>query len=422
MAHIEKPRRCKDGSWSARVRYRIGGRDSKLLAESFSGYASEKECLKAAQHRANDFERQKYLGELTGLDAGCDMTCGELVEDYFRLHVNQELAGCSPDYYTRAIPIYFTPFFGHKRVYEVNRRDAREWKAWLAKEARERSTLDEGGRAGSATVAKMIQIGRGIFTFAVETERRPDNPLDLLKAPKVRQSARKRKYAPTPLQVEAIRAVISQEREGTAYAWVRARDRLLVSLEAYEGLRQQEVYPACWWQLIDESGNVRTYLIVDGQKTDAADRDIELWRQVREEIAFYYELMGRPPLGSLAFPGIRGAQLTTRNWSKRVWRPALAEARKLPGFKTMPHFGPHRLRAACATMLGYALTPQHVVLDFLGHRQWTTTMRFYLVAFKEQKKAKKLQGLPVEDQIDQAREELAARMAAPADWRDAEAA
>jgi len=53
-------------------------------------------------------------------------------------------------------------------------------------------------------------------------------------------------------------------------------------------------------------------------------------------------------------------------------------------------------------MLGYALTPKHVMLDFLGHEQETTTIKHYLRAFKDAR-AKLREGLPVPDQIAQAR-------------------
>jgi hypothetical protein len=53
-------------------------------------------------------------------------------------------------------------------------------------------------------------------------------------------------------------------------------------------------------------------------------------------------------------------------------------------------------------MLGYALTPKHVMLDFLGHEQETTTIKHYLRAFREAK-ARAREGIAVEEQILQAR-------------------
>src|SRR5262245_25730437 len=64
MAHVEEPRRNADGTWSTRVRYRLGGRGAPLLSEPILGMPSRQAAVTAAQHWANDFERKKYLGEL----------------------------------------------------------------------------------------------------------------------------------------------------------------------------------------------------------------------------------------------------------------------------------------------------------------------------------------------------------------------
>jgi integrase len=334
-------------------------------------------------------------------------------------HVRIDLAENSQDYYERAVPLYFTPYFGQKRLIDVTPLDGQRWRKWLIdtvtdridaeRQARGSEPLskEEKKRVGYATVEKMIALGRGIFSHAQQMGWRPDNPLEQLKPPRppkeTQRAARQRKWAPQAVQVEAIRGVISQERAGTTLEWVIDRDRLFVSMMGYEACRQEDLYGACWWQLIDDNGNVRKRFIISSGKTRAAEREVKLWRQVREEVAAYYELMGRPDLDELIFPGIRGAVMTRQNWQRDVWRPALANTRKVTGFEDLRHFGPHRLRACAASMLGYALTPQHVALEFLGHEQWTTTARYYLVAFED---SEELEGVPVEEQIEEARSQL----------------
>jgi hypothetical protein len=120
------------------------------------------------------------------------------------------------------------------------------------------------------------------------------------------------------------------------------------------------------------------------------------------ELGELYLAIGRPDLGSLMFPGVRGAVVSRRNWARDSWLPALAEARLIEGHEGLPHFGAHKLRATCASMLGYALTPKHVMLDFLGHEQETTTIKHYLRAFRDGK-ARAREGVAVEEQILQAR-------------------
>jgi integrase len=132
------------------------------------------------------------------------------------------------------------------------------------------------------------------------------------------------------------------------------------------------------------------------------DREVELWEPVRRELGELYLAIGRPDLGSLMFPGVRGAVVSRRNWARDSWLPALAGARLVEGYEDLPHFGAHKLRATCASMLGYALTPKHVMLDFLGHEQETTTIKHYLRAFRDAK-ARAREGIAVEEQILQAR-------------------
>jgi integrase len=420
MAHVEAPRRTKEGTYWTRVRYRTGGRGTPLESETLCGYESKDDCIEAATHWGNDFERRKYLGQVSHLEVALTITCGEVVESWMEHHVRIDLAENSQAYYESAVPLYFTPFFGEMPFLEVTPLVGQRWRKWLLERVVERLNAQrqaqglpslserEAKQAGRATVTKMIALGRGIFSFGQQMGWRPDNPLEALKPPRppkeTQQEARKRKWAPQAVQVEAIRSVISQERAGTRDEWVIHRDRLFVSMMGFEACRQEDLYGACWWQLIDDDGNIRRRFLIASGKTRAAEREVKLWRQVREEIAAYYELRGRPDLDELIFPGIRGAVMTRHNWQRDVWRPALAGARKLAGFKGLRHFGPHRLRACAATMLGYALTPQHVALQFLGHEQWTTTAKFYLVAFED---SEGLEGVPVEKQIGLAREQLA---------------
>ena len=48
MAHVEEPRRNVDGTWSTRVRYRVGGRETPLLGHPILGLPSREAALTAA--------------------------------------------------------------------------------------------------------------------------------------------------------------------------------------------------------------------------------------------------------------------------------------------------------------------------------------------------------------------------------------
>ena len=400
MPHVDTPRQRKDGTWSVRVRYWVGDRQP---SQWFRGFATAKDCLQAATHWANDYDRRKWLGTLTPTQLGSELTGGELVERWFDDHVNVCLDKDTRENYRAVVPIYYTPFFGEDPIGDLTPADGFAWRKWLIEEAAKRSPVSDPDQAGIPTVNKMLSIGKSIFSFAVVNQWIPGSPLEKIKPLKYRQEKRKKSFAPTPEHAEAIRSVISIARLGTRLEWILYRDRLVVSLLAYLGLRQEEAFSADWWQAIDDNGAPRRRLLIPEGKTDASEREPNCWRQVREEIGLFYKLMGEPDLDSPILHGPRGARLTRHNWRRDSWLPALADARTIRGYENLQHFGPHRLRAGAATMLGYALWPTHEVLDFLGHTDHTTTVKFYLRAFRD---AEDRRGVPVEEQIDRARATL----------------
>ena len=115
--------------------------------------------------------------------------------------------------------------------------------------------------------------------------------------------------------------------------------------------------------------------------------------------------------------------LDADNWRRRVFYPALV---KIGVPRDGPRYGrvtPHRLRAACATMLGYAQWPTMKVLLHLGHQSETTTIAFYQRALEDE--SHELYGMSVDDQIKRGRKEvpqLVKRVAAERKKREQEEA
>ncbi|HEY0477621.1 MAG TPA: tyrosine-type recombinase/integrase [Kofleriaceae bacterium] len=120
----------------------------------------------------------------------------------------------------------------------------------------------------------------------------------------------------TPLEVEKLRAAMPTER-----------DRLLLGLMAYAGLRPEEALPMVW-------GNVSgDRLLVDRTFSHGAlemrtktnpVRDVRLVLPLVEELA-----AARPAdakAEDLVAPGRFGGPLDLDNWRWRVWRPAAERA------------------------------------------------------------------------------------------------
>jgi integrase len=207
--------------------------------------------------------------------------------------------------------------------------------------------------------------------------------------------------------VEALRDEISKDDKPC----VRARDRLIVTLIAIIGFRQQDIWGACWWQLIDEKGQVRSRAIIPRKRDDAsarksrsAEREPRLWPPIRQEIREYYLLMGRPALDSPVVTNREGGRLNRNNWQRDHWRPALARLKAKDRWSTLGPLSPHMLRRCVATMMGYALLPDFVALEQIGHnqREKKTLMRHYLRALGDAEERQAV-GVPVAEQIEKAR-------------------
>ena len=113
-----------------------------------------------------------------------------------------------------------------------------------------------------------------------------------------------------PLTIEPIRARL------------RPRDRMLVSLLAYAGLRPSEDRAACWGDL-----DGRT-LHVFASKTGRA-RDIALLAPLADDLAQWRRASGRPGPSELIVPHFTGGDWEREdwaNWRRRIWRPAAIAA------------------------------------------------------------------------------------------------
>lgn len=399
MAHIEPPRKNKDGTWSTRVRHRAAGAGSKLLGTPVNGHATRKACIAEATFVASEIERAAYLATLTPVERTQEIGAGELVEQFMRHHVIPDLRKTTNDSYEDLIPRYFTAYFADKLVSEIAPADGLEWRLWVLALAASRSSTEDDELAGKPTANKVIMVVKGMFNWAVENGLVASNPFANLSGFKHKQEKGKREFAPTPEMMEAIRSVISIERLGTRHSWVCQRDRTAVSLLYGLGLRFEECFGARWSQAIDGAGSLRTHFRVSDGKTDAAERSLEIWDSAGDDLLALYDALGHPLLHSLILPGIRGAKQSRHNW-RDVWLAALTDARKLPGFEDMPHITPHNARRTCASMLGYALTPPHLVIRYIGHEDARTTMRYYQRAFDE---TYLRAGVPMAEQMRRAR-------------------
>lgn len=425
---------------------------------SLTGYASVREARTAADHEANQLERDKFLGELAQspdpLEVGQAMTGGELVEHWNEHYVQVYLTGSTRTNYPQWAASYFTPFWGQRVIGVQGRAQGREYVTWLLREIKqsmaERGALPRDPRdaemAGVPMTNRVLTMAKSVFTYALEngwiSERQ--HPLRDALGRAGRRAGRtfELAYVPNrarsdlrvqPELVEAIRAVIS-----SGYPeWVRLRDQAIIELLGHCCLRQQDLWEAAWWRFIDEtSGQVRKRVALSrergteiARKSDAAEREPRIWEPTRRTLSELYLACGRPNPKTLAFHGVKGqTALMRRNWQRSHWKPALELVGKLKVETVerhlvdeetgkertikMPRFAeaaavltPHMLRRCGASMMGYAGLPDVVVLAQMGHnqRENKTLIRYYQRAYDEGEEETAAVRVSVNEQIGHAR-------------------
>ncbi len=104
------------------------------------------------------------------------------------------------------------------------------------------------------------------------------------------------------------------------------RDRALVAVLAYAGLRQQEAIPLQWGDVGHTIAVSRT--LTAGQLRERTEtgkgRSVEIVAPLAEDLFEYRPADATPD--SLLFPATRGGLISMRNWRERIFHPACEAA------------------------------------------------------------------------------------------------
>jgi integrase/recombinase XerC/integrase/recombinase XerD len=222
--------------------------------------------------------------------------------------------------------------------------------------------LSERGQAAS-TVARKLAAIRALFRVQVELGRRPDNPADLLSAPKRPQRLpRVLKPADVALLLDRIPATTPLEQ----------RDRALFELAYAAGLRAEELVLLDVGAVDFDTETVR----VEGK--GGKTRIVPVGEHALAQLAGYLE-RGRPALQAAAGPADperalfiskSGRRLGTSDVRRRLraWaRAATGQAPALAGAH------PHALRHSFATHLLEGGADLRAIQELLGHSTISTT-------------------------------------------------
>jgi len=246
-------------------------------------------------------------------------------------------------------------FLAERGVRELRAVRAPDLRAFLAAEAEHRPARSSQARAVAAV--------KGFFRFCVENEYLARDPALVLRTPK------KREALPDVLdrgELERLLAVPDRrEVWERRFAGRRERDRLLLALFAYAGLRRSELLGLDW----DDVDLARRLLRVRHAK-GGRQRVVPIHPALVPLFVDY--LAVRMPLGDPAlFVGAHGRRLSTTILASTFRRYAVAA-----GVTTRKRVTPHTLRHAFASELLVAGANLRQIQELLGHKHLDSTQRY----------------------------------------------
>lgn len=242
----------------------------------------------------------KRAGDLEALDAGTE-TLREFEQEWWENYAELHLAAHTRRDYRRLIDKHILPELGRHQLRRINPMMLSTWAARLG--------------TGDSTTRKVLAILQGIMERAVEWERITTNPVKVVKKP-----VRSRTRSPRPLDAESVAAI----RGGLAHE----RDRTLVAVLAYGGLRPGEALALEWADVGDRTLSVHASIALGAEKDtkNRRTRTVELSDELRDALRSWKLASGNRE--GLVFPGTDGKPWTDtqyRNWRKRKFEPAAPE-------------------------------------------------------------------------------------------------
>lgn len=337
------PRPRADGSTGWEARYREGGRRRSRAFDR----------REDAEHFLHQRRRQRQLGSDFTPEASRKLL-DEHLDDWLR-RGKRDWAKGTHELRTWILQRHVRDELGGYRLSELTVPILVDWHDDLA----DRATANQANKAHAAL--------RAALSDAVTRQLISANPAAALKS--LREPAGEG------------RALDAREVEEVRYQLRSARDRLLVTVMAYAGLRCEEALALRWRDVTPSSRiTVRGAFTADVFKeTKTGDRRVvePITEPLRDDIEAYRSEQGDPPPSELVFPDRSGQRpIRLANWRRRVWTPAREDARVIKA-------NPQDLRHTFASLrlAEQASLPQ--LQKQMGHKTWVTTMRHYAFPYDD---------------------------------------
>lgn len=298
-----------------------------------------------AQNFESEVRRLRQTGELLSLDRGYQ-TLSQYLEVWYRGH-GKSLAKNTLASYTVCWEAHIEKKLGRMAIRRITPSVIAEF----------RDEMDEDGK-GVQTQLKVLSFLSGILGLAAEREEIPGNPVKAIRKPRLKNKPEVRVLPPST--VEALRDQLHFVKSKTG-EWVKNRnahrDRTLVSILAYSGIRPGEAM-FLKWNHINNTILVEGSLFEDETKTHK-NRNVRLLPPLSQDLNEWYMAQGRPHQDTYVIPRGGGGYHFYKNWRKRNYQPAAA-------LVDAPS-GPYSLRHSFASLLLWAgINPVEVAAE-MGH-------------------------------------------------------
>ena len=245
-----------------------------------------------------------------------------------------------------------------------------EWAAVRPAELRRFLAAEAEHRPAPASQARTVAALKGFFRFLVENEYLDRNPALVLRTPK------KREALPDVLDKrELVRLLQAVERDDVwqrHFAGKRERDRLLLALFAYAGLRRSELLGLDWDDIDLERRLLRVRKAKGGRQ-----RTLPIHPALAPLFIDYLGCRARDPEPAL-FVGVKGKRLSQTIMTQTFLRYARAA-----GVTERKRVTPHTLRHVFASELLRAGANLRQIQELLGHKHLDSTQRYTRVTAHE---------------------------------------
>jgi integrase/recombinase XerD len=225
-------------------------------------------------------------------------------------------------------------------------------------------------RPAAASQARTVAALKGFFRFLVENDSLERDPALVLRTPK------KSEALPDVLdRRELARLLQAVERDDVwarEHAGRRERDRLLLALFAYAGLRRSELLGLDWDDVDLERRLLRIRKAKGGRQ-----RTVPIHPALEPLFTAYLQLRVRDPEPAL-FVGVQGKRLTPTILTQTFLRYARAA-----GVTERKRVTPHTLRHVFASELLRSGANLRQIQELLGHKHLDSTQRYTRVTAHE---------------------------------------